>query len=69
VIFFYSLCGVGVVAVGLAIGELIPRKSRRPGSGISSKRIDARRADTMIAQDSPHGGIYLPPQRDDRPPH
>ena len=65
-IFFYSICGVGVVAVGLAISELLPRRSRR--SGISGKRIDARRADTMIAQDSPYGGVYLPPQRDDRPP-
>jgi hypothetical protein len=40
-IFFYSLCGVGVVAVGLAIGELLGRKSLRPG--ISGKRIDASR--------------------------
>ncbi len=61
-IFFYSICGVGVVAVGMAIGELFHRKSRRPG-----KRIEARKADTMVAQY--FGGEYLPPPRDDRPPH
>lgn len=65
-ILFYSLCGVGVVAVGLAISELI-RKPRQPG--ISGKYIEARKADTMVAQDSWFGGEYMPPPRDDRPPH
>ena len=65
-ILFYSFCGVGVVAIGLAVSELFGRRSRRPG--ISGKRIEARRSDTMIAQDSHFGGVYLPPSRDDRPP-
>ena len=60
-ILFYSLCGVGVVAVGLAVGELLGRKSRRPR--ISEKLIDARRADNLF------GGAYLPPPPDDPPPN
>jgi hypothetical protein len=64
-IFFYALSGVGVVAVGLAIGDLFRRKSQRPG--ISSKNIDAHKATTLFGQGLV--GQYLPPPRDDRPPH
>ncbi len=65
-IFFYSICGVGVVAAGLAIGELI-RKPRRPG--ISGKTIAERKANLPIVQAPYFGGEYLPPPGDDRPPH
>lgn len=65
-IFFYSLCGVGVVAAGLVIGELFGRKSRRPGGSV--KRIEVHK-DTNVAQAVYFGGEYLPPPGDDRPPH
>jgi len=64
-IFFYSICGVGVVAAGLAIGELFGRKRRQ--LGIDSKRIDAGKANTMVA---PYfGGEILPKPGEDRPLH
>ena len=65
-IFFYSICGVGVVAVGLAISELI-RKPRKPG--ISGKSIDEGKARLPIVQAPYFGGDYLPPPGDDRPRH
>ena len=64
-ILFYSLCGVGVVAVGLAFAELLGRKSRRPG--ISEKLIETSKGDNPALPG--FGGAYLPPPPDDRPPH
>jgi hypothetical protein len=63
-IFFYSLCGVGVVAAGLAISELFGRRPRR--AGLDRKRINAHKAEDMVA--TFFGGEHLPPPDDGRPP-
>jgi hypothetical protein len=59
-IFFYSICGVGVVAVGLAISELFGRKSGR--SVLRGKRITTERPQAMVAPY--YGGEVIPPPRD-----
>lgn len=65
-IFFYSICGVGVLAAGLAIGELIRRPRK---AGISGRKIDADKASRQGAQAPYFGGEILPPAGDDRPRH
>ncbi len=65
---FIVFCGIGVVAVGLLIGDLIGRHSPAKGREVGN-RIDSARSRALIANPPLQSMMseYFPPPDDGRP--